>query len=312
MPRDENSQQHAPHFAGFFTVDDIVCGVGQMTREELIRELVRRLAANHPELGPAAPLADAVLAREAVSATILAPGVALPHARIAGLPRLHVAIATSAAGIPFAADRPPARLVILMLVPLEQPAIYLQALRSLEPVVREEAEERSVSRLASAGEVMRHFAGRRLHLPDFVCAADVMSTDLVTLAENDNLKTAIDLFVDRQMIEIPVVDKEGDLVGVVSAGALLRVCLPEYLLWLEDLSPIRNFEPFAAVLRNETSTWLGEIMSERYAAVQLDAPAIAVAAEFSRLNTTRCYVLEGRRLAGVVTLQRFLAKVFRE
>ena len=30
--------------------------------------------------------------------------------------------------------------------------------------------------------------------------------------------------------------------------ALLKVCLPDYILWMQDLSPIINFEPFAELL----------------------------------------------------------------
>jgi CBS domain-containing protein len=107
------------------------------------------------------------------------------------------------------------------------------------------------------------------------------------------------------------VDKEGDLVGVVSVSALLNVCLPDYLLWMDDLSPIQDFEPFAEVLRKEHNTWLHEIISERYAFVQVASPAIQIAAELARQNTAHCYVLNGKRLAGVITLRAFLHIIFR-
>ena len=62
------------------------------------------------------------------------------------------------------------------------------------------------------------------------------------------------------------------MVWVVSAGALLKVCLPDYLLWMSDLSPLLNFEPFTEVLRNEQSTWLSDILVREFATVQMKAP----------------------------------------
>ncbi len=309
MPSDGKSKLD---FATFFTAKDIVCRTANTTSEALVEEMLERLCVNHPEIGDRERILAAVAKREEMAPTILAPGVALPHVRLRGIARPYVAIATSEDGVLFNHHQPSVRLAILVLIPLEQPAVYLQILRSLMPVVRNESENRGISSLASAEAIRRYFVSGGLRLPDYVCAADMMTDDPATLLENDSLKAAIDLFADRMLNEVPVVDKDGDLVGVVSASALLQVCLPDYLLWMDDLSPIRNFEPFAAVLRYESTTSLSEIMSERYASVQIDAPAISVAAEYSRLNTTRCYVLDKHKLMGVITLQSFLNKLFRE
>lgn len=300
------------NLASFLDVRDILCAGPQASRNALFRMLVDRLVANHDELGDAAALTAAVLDREAADSTVLAPGVALPHARVDGIDRPYLAVATSRPGVVFVDGQPPVHAVILALIPKSSPALYLRILRALAGTTRAESENGALRNCASPEEILRIFQRDGLHLPDTVLAADILAPPAVTLKDNDSLKTAIDLFVDRQIVEIPVVDKEGDLVGVVSASALLHVCLPDYLLWMDDLKPIRNFEPFATVLRNEGNTWLGEILSEHYAFVQLDSPAIAVAAELSRQNTSLCYVLDNRRLMGTITLQRLLHKVFRE
>ena len=139
-----------------------------------------------------------------------------------------------------------------------------------------------------------------------------MSTSIVKLKENDTLEKAIDLFITHSLIDVPVVDKDGDLVGVVTARELLKVCLPDYILWMDDLSPILHFEPFANVLRNESITWLTEIMSQNYAVVPENAPAIQVAQEMTKRNTQQAYVLREKNLVGVVTLPHFLNKVLRD
>ena len=88
--------------------------------------------------------------------------------------------------------------------------------------------------------------------------------------------------------------------------------MPDYILWMDDLSPILQFEPFVNILRNEENTWLAEIISHDYAVVQVDDPAIAVAETMARRNASVCYVIRGKTLAGVITLPHFLNKVLRD
>ena len=292
----------------FCTINDIICQAPQRESNDIIRTLVYRLTGNHGIRDPQG-IVDAVLERETLSSTVMPNGIAVPHARLSGIERPYIAIATSREGFIF--DAGPVYLVFLILIPTEQPAFFLQTLRSLATSMLEEDATKRLAAATSADEVMRFFKTGGLRLSSYICAADVMVPPKITLRENASLKDAIDIFTTTDHEEVPVVDKEGDLVGVVSASALVGVCLPDYLLWMDDLSPIQNFEPFAEVLRKEHSTWLSEIMSEQYAYVQVSSPAIQVAAEFARQNTAHCYVLKDKHLAGVVTLRTFLHKIFR-
>ncbi len=100
-------------------------------------------AANHVEaiallaatLAQKAGLADAralvhsALQREESEPTYLGKGMALPHARVAGLPCAGVCVAHAAAGIPWNAER--AQLVIFLAVPEERPELYLQLMSRL-------------------------------------------------------------------------------------------------------------------------------------------------------------------------------------
>ena len=255
---------------------------------------------------------NAIIERENANDTVVSNGISIPHARLDDLQRPYVGVATSAKGISFSDDKPPVHLILLVLIPRDQPGLYLQILRALASILRDKDAARSVSQLKTAEEVMRFFERGGMVLPDYVCAADIMSDEFIALRDNDNLKTCIDCFITNQLNEVPVLDRDGDLVGVVSAGTLLKVCLPEYLLWMSDLSPIINFEPFATVLRNEQNTWLSDILLQDFASVQMKAPAVSVAGEMTRYNASRCYVLNGKKLMGIIRLPNFLNKIFRE
>lgn len=49
---------------------------------------------------------------------------------------------------------------------------------------------------------------------------DVLSRDALVVRADDDLKVALDLMSSRQIRRLPVVDKDGRLVGVVSLGDL--------------------------------------------------------------------------------------------
>lgn len=304
----------APGAAPVFTEDDVLCHtrIGDVNR--LFDALIRLLVLRDPSIDPAVAL-QAIQAREAASPTFLAPGIALPHARLEGIDRTLVAVATSVDGVSFGPGRDTARLVILVLTPATAPAAYLSVVANLARLLRQPGFVDEVLAEKTATGVEARFRGshRDPNLPDYVCAADMMAPPMATLLETNSVKDAIDLVVRTGFTNIPVVDKAGDLVGVASAQAILGICLPDYILWMEDLSRFHNFEPFQMLLSKEASTWLSDITDDSYAVVSTTDPAIAVAEAMARLKTNVCFVTEApKKLVGVITLKRFLHNVFRD
>jgi mannitol/fructose-specific phosphotransferase system IIA component (Ntr-type) len=299
-------------FASLFSPDDIICQTEINEHEGVIMALLKRLA-HSCDIGNVDDIYNAVMRREEVQSTIIAPGLALPHVRIHGLKELKIAIATSTKGIAYKKDNTMVNLIILVIAPKDAPSLYLQILTSISQMLTEKpAVIQEIASLNTSDDVWRYFDHMWGHLPGYVCAGDIMEPVLVSLKDHDTLQTAIDLFVKHDLTDLPVVDKEGEFIGVVTAHALLRVCLPDYILWLEDLSPIIHFEPFADVLRKESNTWHEEIMSTEYAVVDEKAPAIQVAKEITANNSSRAYVLREKKLIGVITLQHFLNKILRD
>jgi CBS-domain-containing membrane protein len=139
-----------------------------------------------------------------------------------------------------------------------------------------------------------------------------MDKNTIYLNENDTLEHAVDMFVKYNLTTLPVIDAEGDMVGVVSAQELFKICLPDYILWIDDLSPIINFEPFADMLRMEHSVWLHDIMAREYVVLQERAPAIQVVKEITKHEVNEVFILRGKKLVGIIRSQDFLTKVLRQ
>ena len=297
----------------FFGVGDVAPHCGEMSRDDLVRRLVESIyrSGRVPPTGIEETVA-AVLKREGEGSTVIMDGLALPHARIEGLAEPRIAVATSERGVVWPGEESAVHVVFLMLVPRDRPALYLQLLRALTTALKDDATMRTVAAMTNAGDIYRFFESGKAYLPRYITAADIMSREFITLRDTDTLQTCVDTFIGHQMSEVAVLDRDGDLKGVVRAGELLRVCLPEYLHWMSDLSPIANFEPFAQVLENERKTWLSEILVKEFPVVTPDTPAIQIAGEMTRYKSSECYVREGGKLVGVVRLPKFLNKIFRE
>lgn len=52
--------------------------------------------------------------------------------------------------------------------------------------------------------------------------SDFMSSDLITIAEEDDIDTVIDTFVDHKIGAVPVVDADGTLAGIISYLDILQ------------------------------------------------------------------------------------------
>ncbi len=120
-------------------------------RDTVLAELANIAAASGKIEGlDAEAVTAAALARERILPSGVGHGVALPHARMPGIPQPVVAIGRSARGIDFdARDGQPARLVVLLITPLENPELQLRLLASVAQVCQNEA---AVARLLAAAD----------------------------------------------------------------------------------------------------------------------------------------------------------------
>lgn len=302
--------QREYRFSDFLKQGNVLCGLTATGWEEAIVELAGLLHKNEKSFDKHAVIA-ACIEREKATSTVIAPRVAVPHARVEGLKRILVAVGASAKGIDFAAeDRGLVNVVILILTPKANPGVYLQALAALSRELGTPDAIDKVVSCTSAQAIYGLFAEKAVELPPFLKARNLMDPRPVTLLESDDLKKAIDTFCSRRVTDIPVVDEEGDLRGIVSIEDLLRLSLPEHLLWMHDLSPILHFEPFAELLRHDTESKVADFMREEYVAMGGDAPAIQLAKVFLTQDVRQILVVDGRKLLGTVDLHAFVAKVF--
>ena len=301
-----------PHFYQFLAEGNIVCNIDAKDSRELIEKLSEQLCKTTPGLNKS-DMIKAVTARESIVPTVIAPGLAVPHARMADIDRMLVALGTSLDGIDFnSPGMPPVKVAVLILTPKDDPGLHLQVLSALAKDFEDPDNIERVAALEDAAAVLDYFTTGELKLPDFVRARDLMTRKYVTLQESDNLHKVIETFAMEQVKTIPVIDNEGDLRGIVSLEDVLRFSLPEHLLWMNDLSSIYRFQPFADMLKSDEETKLADFMSEDMITVDIDIPAVQLAKLFIMHKVDQILVIDKDKLVGLVNMKDFILKLFWE
>jgi PTS system fructose-specific IIA component/PTS system nitrogen regulatory IIA component len=133
----------------FLVRDALVPSLAATTKEGAIRELVVALQrAGYFKPHEVDPVVAEILRREGLGSTGIGRGVAIPHSRHEGLPRLVGTLGLSKAGIPFdSIDGQDVRLVFLLVSRPDQPGPHLHA---LETIVRVSESDEFINRLAAA------------------------------------------------------------------------------------------------------------------------------------------------------------------
>lgn len=142
------------------TPDRVVPALAATHKDEVLVTLAGRVAQSHAGLDER-DLLEALRARERQMTTALVNGVAIPHAKLPGLPALVGALGRSTTGLDCDAhDGAPTRLFFLLVGPAERPGDHLKALATVSRVLHE---ERCRAALLEADDVVAMLEVLRLH-----------------------------------------------------------------------------------------------------------------------------------------------------
>lgn len=297
------------HFYDLLPVNNIVCRSEISDRDELLRAMLEMLKRHHPAL-------DLELARHEVSAreqlfpTMVAPGLAVPHARLPGMDAPLMGMICTPAGVDFGSDLGKAQVTLLLLTPVDDPNLNLQIVSELARLFCDSTMIDRVLDCSTPAEVLELFGAQHHELKTSLSAGDLMTPPPVILRETDTLADAIRCFATVKWPELVVLDDEGDARGVLALTDLLKYSLPEHLLWMDDLSPIDRFQPFADVLRTANEARVADVMREEFLSVDKTVPAIQVAKLFTVHQLRLLTITDRGRFAGVIELKSFCAQLF--
>lgn len=114
---------------------DVTCA----TKEEVVRVLAARLGEHPAVASTPEAIYESLMNRERLGSTGVGAGVAIPHAKLAGLAELVGCFARVPAGVAFdAIDKQPVNLIFALLVPENSAGMHLKALARISRLLKNE------------------------------------------------------------------------------------------------------------------------------------------------------------------------------
>jgi PTS system nitrogen regulatory IIA component len=109
------------------------------SKEGVLQELARGLAAAHPEIEPAR-LVEVLLEREKLGSTAIGDGIAIPHGKLAGLQSVLGVFGRHPGGVDFhSLDGAPTKLFFLLVAPEDSAGMHLKALARVSRLLKDAA-----------------------------------------------------------------------------------------------------------------------------------------------------------------------------
>lgn len=129
-------RKKARQFIQFMKPKSFIANLGAIRRDDAIREMARELALS-AGLNDA-DIVRAVLEREQIIPTGIGDGVAIPHARLAGISTSIVGLGLSEAGVDFnSPDGLPSHLIFMILAPEDDDGAHIEILADIARTFRE-------------------------------------------------------------------------------------------------------------------------------------------------------------------------------
>ncbi len=136
-------------------------------------------------------------------------------------------------------------------------------------------------------------------------ARDIMNKNVITVLEDTMIEEVADILTKNRISGLPVVNKAGKLVGMVTEGDLLHKEInprtPGYLNILGALIYIGGVDKYKEDLKKLAATRTSEIMTTDVITVSGDAKVEQVAAMMVNHNIKRLPVIENDALIGIIS-----------
>lgn len=135
---------------------------------------------------------------------------------------------------------------------------------------------------------------------------DFMSRDVITVNPETAIKEVIQILADRHLGGLPVVDKAGKLVGVISETDLLwqesGVTPPPYITLLDSIIYLKNPATYERDLHKALGQTAAEVMTNKPITIAPDKPLSEAARIMHDRRIHRLFVVEGDTVLGVITV----------
>lgn len=239
--------------------------------------------------------------REEERSTGLGSGVAFPHARVPNLKQSVVAVGIPETPIDFdALDGQPATIVVLILVPQDQPQTALQIMSQFARLLSDPIEREALLSIKSVSGLFGYITRYVLEQEIAVTARDIMRAPAASVHPDTPLKEVTRLMNQHQLDVIAVCEKDGELVGEITCDNLFKLGMPHFFNQLKSIAFIRDFDPFEKYFADESRALAKDVMSRDFASKPEKATLLEIVFELAVHHRPVIYIVRDKKYIGVI------------
>jgi CBS-domain-containing membrane protein len=135
-------------------------------------------------------------------------------------------------------------------------------------------------------------------------AAEIMTRNVITVKMETSIRELAELFTSRKISSAPVVNDQGDMIGIVTETDLVEqdksLHIPTVISLFDWVIYLESGKKFEKELNRMTAQTVGEIYSTEVFTVAPDAKVSEVADIMSSERINAVPVVEGRKVVGII------------
>jgi CBS domain-containing protein len=235
------------------------------------------------------------------------------HFRTDAVKRLVVALGVAPAPIARRREvqaRRGARIVVLILAPQREAALYLQAASAFARTLGRREVVDALHKAQTAQEVLQAAPLGDVQLPGQLMVRDFMNPKVLSVRPEQTLEFAARLMVAHGIPSLPVVNEAGVVLGIVTHREVLQFLLPKYVKRVstgEFLAPVRR-DP--ADRRDPGTVPVREAMDRSVLCISEDQTLADVASLIVNKDIDRFPIVRDGVLVGSITRGDIVRRLF--
>lgn len=136
-------------------------------------------------------------------------------------------------------------------------------------------------------------------------ARDVMTTEVITVHQEEKLKEVARILMDNKISGLPVVADAHHVVGIISEKDMVvtagQLQIPFYITLFDGIIFLENPKKFQEKLKRFTASKVKEVMSTEVIFVEEDTPLDDVISILQKHKINRLPVLRNDKLVGIIS-----------
>lgn len=146
---------------------------------------------------------------------------------------------------------------------------------------------------------------------------EIMVDEVIAIREDASVDELSKLLIENKISGVPVVDKDGKLVGIATEGDLIikdsDLHFPRYFKLLDSIIYLESLNKFKANLKKYLGTKVSDVMTTDIKTVEEDTPVSKAANMMIRYNINRLPVLDDKGdMVGIITRADIVKSMIKE